>query len=355
MKRSVRLTQISASAALTIAAILAQTPPAAPPPAANQGKAGPSTAYQRAAGLPARITEFKAQETSIQAGQPATLVWATENPNTIAIDPDIGNVVTRGSRQVFPLKTTTYTLTVKGAANSVETKQVTITVSGTAPANAKSLGPKTETPRMADGKPDLSGVYNSSSFNFGGVAVRGQNDPFTGVLKPGAEKFKIVRGPNDPGQYSTCSPTGVPGAYFVPYQWQIVQGNDHIVIVYEYPHLFRVIPTDGTPHDADPDPTWMGDSVGHWEGDTLVVDTIAFNDKTELPGGFKHTEALHIIEKFHRTSFSNLDYEATIDDPNVFTKPWTISRGFPLRPELEKVDEFICENNHDYSKLFDKK
>jgi hypothetical protein len=208
---------------------------------------------------------------------------------------------------------------------------------------------------MADGKPDLSGIYNSSSFNFGGVPVRGQNNPITATLKPGAEKYKIVRGPNDTGQYSSCSPTGVPGAYFVPYQWEIVQGRDRVVILYEYPHLFRIIPTDGTPHPADPDPTWMGDSVGHWDGDTLVVDTIGFNDKTELPGGFKHTEALHVVERFHRTDFNNLDYEATVDDPNVFAKPWTISRGFPLRPDLTKVDEFICENNKDYSKFFDKK
>jgi hypothetical protein len=210
-------------------------------------------------------------------------------------------------------------------------------------------------PRMADGRPDLSGVYNSSSFNFGGTQVRGQNNPIAATLKPGAEKFKVVRGPDDPGQYSNCNPTGVPGAYFVPYQWEIVQGRDRVVIVYEYPHLFRVIPIDGTPHPADPDPTWMGDSVGRWEGDTLVVDTIGFNDKTELPGGYKHTEALRVVERFRRTDFNNLDYEATVEDPNVFEKPWTIMRGFPLRPDLTKVDEFICENNHDYSKFFEKK
>jgi len=260
---------------------------------------------------------------------------------------------------VKPSVTTTYTLTVRGPNGDV-TQKVKVTVAGTtegtAPAApAASAATPQPTPRMADGKPDLSGVYNSSSFNFGGVQVRGQNNPITATLKPGAEKFKVVRGPDDPGLYSTCSPTGVPGAYFVPYQWEIVQGRDRVVIVYEYPHLFRVIPTDGTPHPADPDPTWMGDSVGRWEGDTLVVDTIGFNDKTELPGGYKHTEALHVVERFHRTDLNNLDYEATVEDPNVFVKPWTISRGFPLRPDLTKVDEFICENNHDYSKFFEKK
>ena len=324
----------------------------------NQGKLGPSTAYQQAARLPARIVDFKATPASIQPGQAAMLVWATENPNTVTITPDIGTVTARGSRQVKPSATTTYTLTVKGPSGDV-TRSLKVTVAGTteraataAPVSAAASKP---TPRMPDGKPDLSGVYNSSSMNFGGTAPRGQNDPIPAQLKPGAEKFKVVRGPEDAGLYSSCSPTGVPGAYFVPYQWEIVQGRDRLVILYEYPHLFRVIPIDGTPHPADPDPTWMGDSVGRWEGDTLVVDTIGFNDKTELPGGFRHTEALHVVERFHRTDFNNLDYEATVEDPNVFAKPWTIVRGFPLRTDLTKVDEFICENNKDYSKFFEKK
>jgi hypothetical protein len=323
----------------------------------DQAKQGPSGAYQAAARLPARIVEFKATPESIKPGEGTMLVWTTENPSSVNIDPEVGSVIARGSKQVKPSATTTYTLTVRGATGDV-TQTVKVTVAGTterAPAAATGAAAPQPTPRMADGKPDLSGVYNSSSFNFGGVAVRGQNNPITATLKKGAEKFKVVRAPDDPGQYSTCSPTGVPGAYFVPYQWEIVQGRDRVVIVYEYPHLFRVIPIDGTPHPADPDPTWMGDSIGHWEGDTLVVDTIGFNDKTELPGGYRHTEALHVVERFHRTDLNNLDYEATVEDPNVFEKPFTISRGFPLRPDLTKVDEFICENNHDYSKFFEKK
>jgi len=92
-----------------------------------------------------------------------------------------------------------------------------------------------------------------------------------------------------------------------------------------------VIPTDGSPHPADPDPTWMGDSIGRWEGDTLVVDAIAFNDRTELPGGYRHTEALHVVERFHRIDFDHLQWDATIEDPSVFTKPWILSRTFALR------------------------
>ena len=206
---------------------------------------------------------------------------------------------------------------------------------------------------MPDGKPNLTGVYNSSSFNFGGGAVRGERDPIQATLKPGAEKYKVVRGPTDAGVYADCMPTGVPLAYFVPYQWEIVQGLDKVVILYEYLHMFRVIPINGT-HPADPDPTWMGDSVGHWEGDTLVVDTVGFNDRTELPGAFRHSEALHVVERFHRTDFDHLQWEATIEDPNVFAKPWTMTRTFPLRTDLDKVDEYVCENNKDYKDLFGK-
>ena len=169
----------------------------------------------------------------------------------------------------------------------------------------------------------------------------------------------MVRGPDDPGLYANCMPTGVPLAYFVPYQWQIVQGRDSVVIMYEYPHLFRAIPiasaTNPAEHPVDPDPTWMGNSVAHWEGDTLVVDIVGFNDKTELPGGFRHTEDLHVVERFTRTSFDNLDYVATIEDPNVFVEPWKIERGFPLRPDLQAVSEFVCENNRDYTPFFEKK
>jgi len=296
---------------------------------------------------------FTAKPESTQPGQSVTLAWRVENPNTVSIDPELGLVTARGSKVITPSATTTYTLTVTGAGNAVVTKTVTVTVAGTAPVTTAAPAAKKEI-RQIGGHPDLSGVYNSSSFNFGGTQVRGQNDPITAALKPGAEKFKVVRGPTDTGLYADCMPTGVPGAYFVPYQWQIVQGIDRVVILYEYPHLFRTIPTNVPAHQVDLDPTWMGDSISHWEGDTLVVDTVAFNDKTELPGGFKHTEALHVVERFHRVDYDNLDWVATIEDPNVFAKPWTMHRVYPLRRDLDKVGEFVCENNHDYSQFFKK-
>ena len=317
----------------------AQTP--APAPAPRAPRVVP----------PARIMKFEAQPASVQPGQPVMLVWSTQNPSGVTITPGVGTVIPRGSKQVTPDRTTTYTLTVRGPNNTSLTQTVKVTVAGTTEADSSTPaeGAKKEVATIA-GKPDLSGVYN-----FGGGARPGSpGADVPPALKAGAEKFKVVRGPNDAGLYSDCMPTGVPGAYSVPYQWQIVQSVDKVVIMYEYPHLFRVIPTHGGPHQADLDPTWMGDSIGHWEGDTLVVDVVAFNDKTELPGGFKHTEALHVVERFRRPQFDSIQYEATVEDPNVFEKPWKITRTFPLKPELEKVDEFVCENNHDYSKFFAK-
>jgi hypothetical protein len=327
---------------LMVSSAFGQAPPAqAPAPS-------PAPSYARAATLPARIQKFTAQPESIKPGGSVTLQWATENPASVNIDPGIGKVRPLGTKTLSPSATTTYTLTVHGPKDQVVTQTVTVTVAGTVAANiAPALGvasqPSQEIPRMPDGKPNLTGVYNSA----------GGRDPFQATLKPGAEKYKVVRGPTDAGVYSTCMPTGVPLAYFVPYQWEIVQGLDKVVILYEYLHMFRVVSINGT-HPADPDPTWMGDSIGHWEGDTLVVDSAGYNDRTELPGAFRHSEALHVVERFHRSDFDHLQWEATIEDSNVFAKPWTITRTFPLRTDLDKVDEYVCENNKDYKDLFGK-
>jgi hypothetical protein len=283
-----------------------------------------------------------------------------ENPTGATIDPDLGRVTPRGVRQLSPARTTTYTLTVRGPNNQVLTRDVTVNVAGTTPLKddaATAGAAKREVPKTAAGKPDLSGVYDFSLGAGRGAAGRGGNAAAAvegPALKAGAEKFKVVRGPNDAGLTSDCMPLAGPQAFSVPYQFQIVESAHHVAILYGYPGTFRIIPTDGGLHPADPDPTWMGDSIGHWEGDTLVVDTVGFNDKTEI-SGYRHTEALHIVERFSRPEFNTLQYAVTLEDPNVFVKPWTVNRGFALRTDMAKVDEFVCEHNPDYSKFFEKK
>lgn len=330
----------------------------APPSTAQPGvvSAGRGNPYQRAGQLPARIMEFKAEPASIQPGGKATLSWEAENPSGLTLDPGVGRVTPRGVMQVSPARTTTYTLTVRGPNNQVLTKTVTINVAGTTaePETAEAAAKK-EVPRTANGHPDLTGVYDIS-FGGGGRGARGGggNAPAGPELKPGAEKYKIVRPAEDTGQYSDCMPLAGPQGFAVPYQFELVESADHLAILNGYPGTFRTIPTGGGLHPADPDPTWMGDSIGHWEGDTLVVDSVGFNDKTEI-NGYRHTEALHIVERFSRPTYNTLQYEATMEDPNVFVKPWTITRSFTLRPDLSKVDEFVCEHNIDYNKYFEKK
>jgi len=253
-------------------------------------------------------------------------------------------VAARGTRPVSPAATTTYILTVAGPNNTSLTQSVTVTVAG-----SKSEARPVSAAATSAAHPDISGVYN-----FAGV--RGLTEP---KLKPGAEKFKIVRGGQGDVRGNTtlgtdCVPLGIPQTFVTPYPFQIVQTPKFLLQIFEYPNALRYIFTDGRPHPVDPDPTWMGDAIGRWEGDTLVVDSVGFNDKTEV-SGYMHTEAFHVVERYKRVD-AGLQYDVTVDDPNVFASPWTLpTRVLPARPDLERVDEFVCENKVDYGKYFEKK
>ena len=323
--------------ALAFCAGLSSSVFAQTPPAQRQARAVPAV----------RIVSFSAQPESVQAGQPTFLTWATENPNAVIIDPDVGKVASRGGKQVYPSATTTYTLKVTGPSNTVLTKTVTITVTGSSATAATVSKVSTADARMPDGKPDLTGVY-------GFAGVRNLKDP---VLKPGAEKYKVDRSGHFVGGRTTlgtdCVPLGVPQTFVTPYPFQIIQKQNFLIMLFEYPNAFRYIPLDGRPHSPDPDPTWMGDAVGKWEGDTLVVDSIGFNEKTEV-SGYMHTDKLHVIERYKRVP-TGLQYDVTVEDPNVFQAPWVFpSRVLPARPDEERVDEFVCESSVDYTKFFGK-
>jgi len=328
------------------------------PAKAPAGVTGPLRGgYTEAGTLPARILEFKAEPANIKPGQSVTLTWAVENPRSTTIEPTVGRATPRGVMKVSPAATTTYTLTVTGT-NGTLTKTATVTVAGTQPVAATTPTAaltETPTPRTADGKPDLTGV-----FGYGAAPGRGTPPPAvtpgalprTPTLKPGAEKYRVVRGADDTGLYSSCTPPGVPQTFMVPYYVQFVQSPKYLIILHEYLHLSRTITLDGSPHPPDPDPFWMGHSIGKWEGDTLVVDSVGFKE-SEI-NGYKTTEDLHVVERFRRPNMGTLEYEATIEDPNVFAGPWLITRSFPLLPEYNRVDEFFCENNRDYKPLFGK-
>jgi len=309
----------------------------------------------------ARIVSFEAQPSAIKPGESVLLVWSTENPGGASIDGGIGPVAARGTKQIKPAATTTYTLTVGGRGGTPVTKAITVTVAGTTPVAASSMDQtqaRRGIPRMPDGKPDFSGVYGFGGGGGGrggrGAAPASDGIARTPTLKPGAEKYRVVPDALDTGRTSDCMPLPPTEAFGVPYPFQIVQNKDYIIFLHEYPGTFRIIPLDGEPHPVDPDPTWMGESVGHWEGETLVIDTVGYNDKTVIGGnpGYHHTDGLHTVERLTRTQ-DGFSYDVTIEDPNVFVGPWTESRSYrTATPSQRKIMEFVCENNRDYRPLF---
>ena len=121
-----------------------------------------------------------------------------------------------------------------------------------------------------------------------------------------------------------------------------------MLIYYEFQHLVRQIHTDGREHPKDLVPTWMGDSIGKWEGDTLVVDTTGFNEQTWIDNtGRPHSDALHVVERLRRVSPGVLQLDITIDDLKAYVKPWMTQRLFDLKPGWE-ISESICEENNPY-------
>jgi hypothetical protein len=144
---------------------------------------------------------------------------------------------------------------------------------------------------------------------------------------------------------SQCLPPGMPAMMFpAGSPLQILENPGQVTILAEEPNFFRIIRLNRK-HPDDPDPTILGNSVGHWEGDTLIVDTIGLSEKTTIdPAGMPQSESLHVVERFRRTDRNTLEDLITIDDPKVFTAPWTTVTHFRLQPDRE-VMEYFCENN----------
>jgi hypothetical protein len=208
--------------------------------------------------------------------------------------------------------------------------------------------------------PDLSGVWNmqnSPQTRYLGYTFSAQEPSMTPWAQ---EKFKLnkpsfgphaVEDSNDPVNPTTvaalgCFPPGVPRIYLQPFPMEIVQTQGRVLIIYEFSHLIRQVFTDGRKHNTDLGATWMGDSIGTWEGDTLVVDTIGFNDKTWLDrAGHPHSTELHVTERIRRPNFGSLDIDVTVDDPKVFTKPWTVAVHMKPLLDTEMID-FMCQDNN---------
>lgn len=149
-----------------------------------------------------------------------------------------------------------------------------------------------------------------------------------------------------------CLPPGVPRIYIQPFLFEIVQTPERVLELFEFDHHIRQIFTDGRGHPNDPDPTWMGNSIGRYEGDTLVIDTVGLNDKTWIDrGGLPHSDQLHVVERIRRPDHEALEIKFTIDDPKAYTESWSGYRNFKLRPTWS-IEEFICADNADYNEEF---
>ena len=173
-----------------------------------------------------------------------------------------------------------------------------------------------------------------------GIVVGGEipNTPEAAAKKQQNFQNRATEDPNN-----KCFLPGVPRANYMPLPFQIFQTAKDVAILYEYVHAYRLIPLDGSKHPDDVD-SWMGDSRGHWEGDTLVVDVADNNDQTwfDASGNF-HSGALHVVERYTRTGPDTISYEATIEDPKLFTKPWKISLPLYRRPEKNlQLMEYDC-------------
>ena len=216
-------------------------------------------------------------------------------------------------------------------------------------------------PRAADGKPDLSGVWqvlNTAAWDLqdhsgrlgvpaGQGVVEGNDIPYQPwALKKKQENF-ANRATADPE--SKCNLPGVPRATYMGLPFQILQGPGGLVIAHEYAHAVRRIYM-GSPHPRGPIEWWMGDSRGTWEGDTLVVDAVHFTDQTWLDrAGNFHSELLHVVERYTPAGPDHIQYEATIEDPKVFTRPWKMSMLLYRRKEPRvQLLEYEC-----YSYAFD--
>ena len=202
---------------------------------------------------------------------------------------------------------------------------------------------------------DLAGVWYPSSVNTFTLIwtdAKGQRLDTLPLTPWGEEKFKgnhpiggayTALNSNDPN--IACLPPGVPNVYIHAYPVEFLQVPGRTIMFFEYGHFVRQIFTDGREHEKDANPTWMGDSIGKWEGDTLVVDSVGFNDKTWLDvAGHPHSEAMRVVERMRRVDHDTLIIDISIEDPQAYTGTLKTQRKYILKPSWN-IMEYICEDN----------
>jgi hypothetical protein len=203
---------------------------------------------------------------------------------------------------------------------------------------------------------DLSGVWNMHSPPEYRKFIGSTYSLEEPAMTPWAmEKYKATKPSNGPRTHSLketddpvlklCLPPGTPRIYLQPFPVQFIQTPKEVIMLYEYDHTVRHIFVDGRPHPPDVIPTYMGHSIGKWDGDTLVVDTVGFNEKTWLDrDGHQHSDQLRVVERFRRIDRDNMEVNITMEDPKALAKPWTTKLFFQLKPDWD-IMELACTDN----------
>ena len=210
-------------------------------------------------------------------------------------------------------------------------------------------------PKQADGKPDLSGLWLTEGVYIGDIAkdLKPGEVPFQPWAEALYKQRRDTLSKDDPTGW--CIPGGVPRSDAVPYPFKVLHTRGMVVILYEAVHAYRQIFTDGRELPNDPNPAWLGYSVGRWEGDEFVVHTAGFNDRGWLDNnGHPATERLQVIERFRRKDFGHMAIEITIDDSKAYTKPWKVTLPLVLSADNELLEYICVENNKDLEHLVGK-
>jgi hypothetical protein len=226
-------------------------------------------------------------------------------------------------------------------------KHVFILATAAAALIGSAAGQTSAIPRMPDGKPNFNGIWDHPYVP--DVSKDGKEQKGAGALPftpAGADNFKNY----DVSKFDYtghCLPFGLMRSMNVGgYPIQVVQYGSYIALLFEQSNWFHVVAMTRD-HPKPLDPTWFGDSVGKWDGDTLVIDTIGFNGKTRLDTvGHPHSDQMHIVERLRMTDADHIAYEVTVDDPKMYTKPWKNVRTFWRMKPGQELIEYSCEENN---------
>jgi hypothetical protein len=204
--------------------------------------------------------------------------------------------------------------------------------------------PQTVIPRTADGRPNLQGIWqarNGAADDIRGVVDRGEIPYQPPAAAKRLQNFNN-RAEADP--LGKCYLPGVPRIMYLEFPYHIFQTRDHVAITFEWSQVFRLIYTNGRPPLHAGIESWMGDSRGRWEGDTLVVNVTNQNDRTwfDKAGNF-HSEAMLVVERYTMRDADTIQYEVTVEDPKVFTRPWKISMPLHRQKNVARIFEYQCQ------------